>query len=61
MIDRGIFREDERLELLNGLLVVKEPQGDPPAAAVLTFHPTAWRDVQHAAWELLKQGETPRP
>jgi hypothetical protein len=27
MIDRGIFRDDERLELLDGVLVVKEPQG----------------------------------
>jgi len=34
MIDRGIFRENERLELLAGALVVKEPQGDPHAAAV---------------------------
>lgn len=34
LIDRGIFREDERLELVDGLLVVKEPQGDPHAAAV---------------------------
>jgi len=34
LIDRGLFREDERLELLDGLLVVKEPQGDPHAAAV---------------------------
>lgn len=34
MIDCGIFREDERLELLDGALVVREPQGDPHAAAV---------------------------
>lgn len=34
MIECGIFREDERLELLSGALVVKEPQGDPHAAAV---------------------------
>jgi hypothetical protein len=34
MIDCGIFREDERLELLDGVLVVREPQGDPHAAAV---------------------------
>src|SRR4051812_38316182 len=33
-IDRGIFRDDERLELLDGVLVVKEPQGEPHAAAV---------------------------
>lgn len=34
LIDRGIFRDDERLELVDGLLVVKEPQGDPQAVAV---------------------------
>jgi Uma2 family endonuclease len=33
-IDRGIFHEDERLELLDGVLVVKEPQGDRHAVAV---------------------------
>jgi Uma2 family endonuclease len=33
-IECGIFREDERLELLDGVLVVKEPQGEPDAAAV---------------------------
>ena len=33
-IDRGIFHEDERLELLDGVLVVKEPQGERHAVAV---------------------------
>lgn len=33
-IECGIFRDDERLELLDGVLVVKEPQGEPHAAAV---------------------------
>lgn len=33
-IECGIFREDERLELLDGVLVVKEPQGEPHAVAV---------------------------
>jgi Uma2 family endonuclease len=28
-IECGIFREDERLELLDGVLVVKEPQSEP--------------------------------
>jgi Uma2 family endonuclease len=27
LVDRGFFREDDRIELLDGLLVVKEPQG----------------------------------
>jgi Uma2 family endonuclease len=34
MIDCGILHEDDRVELLDGLLVVKEPQGDPHAIAV---------------------------
>ena len=34
LIDRGVFREDERLELLDGLLVVNEPQGNAHAVAV---------------------------
>ena len=33
-IDRGVFHEDERLELLDGVLVVKEPQGERHAVAV---------------------------
>lgn len=33
-IDRGVFRYDERLELVDGVLVVREPQGDPHAATV---------------------------
>lgn len=35
LVDRGFFRPDERLELLDGLLVVKEPQGSLHATAVL--------------------------
>ncbi len=33
-IECGIFRDDEHLELLEGVLVVKEPQGEPHAATV---------------------------
>lgn len=33
-IDRGIFHEDEHLELLDGVLVVKEPQGERHAVGV---------------------------
>jgi Uma2 family endonuclease len=33
-IECGIFRDDERLELLDGVLVVKEPQSDPHFVAV---------------------------
>jgi Uma2 family endonuclease len=34
LIEAGIFAPDERLELLDGLLVVREPQGSPHATAV---------------------------
>lgn len=34
LVDQGIFREDEHLELLDGLLVVREPQGSRHSAAV---------------------------
>ncbi len=34
MIARGVFAVDDRLELLDGLMVVKEPQGSWHAAAV---------------------------
>lgn len=34
LIDEGIFREDEHLELLDGLLIVREPQGSRHGAAV---------------------------
>lgn len=33
-IDRGVFHEDERIELLDGRLVVKEPPSDPHATAI---------------------------
>jgi len=34
LVDQGIFREDEHLELLDGLLVVREPHGSRHSAAV---------------------------
>lgn len=34
MVEKGIFRADDRLELLDGLLVVKEPQDSPHATCV---------------------------
>src|SRR2546428_8548944 len=35
MIDRGIFRPDDRLELIDGQLVVKEPQDSDHFTALL--------------------------
>ena len=34
LIDKGVFQPDERLELLAGHLVVREPQGDPQILAI---------------------------
>lgn len=34
LVEQGVFREDERLELLDGLLVVREPQGSRHGAAI---------------------------
>lgn len=37
LIEHGMFGEDERLELLDGLLVVREPQGSRHGAAVVAL------------------------
>jgi Uma2 family endonuclease len=38
LVDRGVFTTDDRIELLDGLLVVREPQGDRHAAAMAALH-----------------------
>jgi Uma2 family endonuclease len=38
LVDRGVFTTDDRIELLDGLLVVREPQGDRHAATVAALH-----------------------
>jgi Uma2 family endonuclease len=38
LVEHGMFRPDERLELLDGLLVVREPQGSRHATAVGLVH-----------------------
>ncbi len=38
LVEQGMFRPDERLELLDGFLVVREPQGSRHAAAVAAAH-----------------------
>ena len=35
LVDEGVFGDDERLELLDGLLVVREPQGERHATVVV--------------------------
>ena len=37
LIGYGVFAEDEHLELLDGLLVVREPQGSRHSAAVVAL------------------------
>ncbi len=37
LVDQGIFQGDERLELLDGVLVVREPQGAGHSAAVVAL------------------------
>jgi Uma2 family endonuclease len=34
LIDKGVFRPDERLELIGGRLIVREPQRTPDATAI---------------------------
>jgi Uma2 family endonuclease len=38
LVDRGVFTTGDRIELLDGLLVVREPQGDRHAAAMAALH-----------------------
>lgn len=37
LVDHGIFRGDEHLELLDGVLVVREPQGSRHSAAIVAL------------------------
>jgi Uma2 family endonuclease len=53
LIDLGVFRPGERLELLDGLLVVREPQG--------AGHATAVRAIQEALARALGPGWDVRP
>ena len=38
LVARGVLKSDDRIELLDGLLVVREPQGDRHAATVAALH-----------------------
>src|SRR5262245_66511225 len=54
LIELGVFRPDERLELLDGLLVVREPQGSRHASAIRRVI-AALRDALGAAWQIDSQ------
>src|SRR5262244_3500497 len=54
LIDLGVFSPDERLELLDGALVVREPQGSRHAAAIRkVLH--ALRTALGDAWQIDSQ------
>lgn len=55
MIDRGIFRPDDRLELIEGQLVVKEPQDADHFTAVLLVA-DALRAAFGPGWLVRPQG-----
>lgn len=38
LVEKGFFRSDERLELLDGELIVREPQGSVHAATLMHLH-----------------------
>lgn len=54
MIERGLFRPDDRLELLDGVLVVREPQLDRHALAIRRVD-AALRPHFGAGWLLAMQ------
>ncbi len=55
MIDRGIFRPDDRLELIDGQLVVKEPQDSDHFTAILLVA-DALRTAFGPGWLVRPQG-----
>src|SRR2546422_1628965 len=55
MIDRGIFRPDDRLELIDGQMVVKEPQDSDHFTAILLVADTL-RAAFGPGWLVRPQG-----
>jgi Uma2 family endonuclease len=55
LVERGFFRCDERLELLDGLLLVKEPQSSSHMTA-LRLVEEALRIAFGAGWDVRAQG-----
>ena len=54
LIDQGVFQPGERLELLAGQLVVREPQGDPHSLTVELVH-EALRAAFGSEWRVRTQ------
>lgn len=55
MIECGIFQPDERLELIGGVLVVREPQSSPHMAAIRLAQ-EALRVAFGPGWDVRPQG-----
>jgi Uma2 family endonuclease len=55
LVERSFFRPDERLELLDGLLLVKEPQSSAHMTAVRLVE-EALRAAFGAGWDVRTQG-----
>src|SRR5215470_7945067 len=54
LIELGVFQPGERLELIDGLLVIREPQGTRHATAIRRVL-TALRGVLGGAWQIDSQ------
>lgn len=55
LVEQGFFGGDERLELLDGLLLVKEPQSSTHMTAILLVE-SALRTAFGAGWNVRAQG-----
>src|SRR5437867_8203490 len=55
LVERGFFRPDERLELLDGLMLVKEPQSSAHMTAIRLVEDTL-RMAFGARWDVRTQG-----
>jgi Uma2 family endonuclease len=55
LVERGFFRPDERLELVDGLLLVKEPQSSAHMTAIRLVE-DALRTAFGAGWDVRAQG-----
>lgn len=54
LIDKGVFGPEDRIELLGGVLVVREPQGSSPAMGIRMAE-EALRRVFAAGWDVRVQ------
>jgi Uma2 family endonuclease len=67
LVDRGLFEPEDRIELIDGLLVVREPQSAPHMVAVQLAHRTLQRalgpgwNVRHPGPVALDDESEPEP